>query len=223
MRSRRARLLEQLDGQKTPTLTMFGNRNVGSHALSNLQSGGQLCCDQTFEVSTWYARTNLTDVCRFQGSAPYDIPPPSADLIRAWDAWSHGTTAELVIGSKPMRTRPLAELLGPRMFGSACGNPGAEMDDVGVMWKRYRDSLSRDPDRRMFGDLPELEQAQWRAVAGVYPFTLPVKIPVRQNYSVRLRSDPKALTALLKVLPENIAPRALVWIHLDGLLTREVA
>jgi hypothetical protein len=135
-----------------------------------------------------------------------------------------------------MRARPLAELLGPRMFGNACGNPGPEMDDVGVlaekMWRRYVQANyaaakgTRDehhlPDRLSFGDLPRLEQERWRAAAGVYPFSRPVIIPVRQNYSIRLHSDPSALTALLKILPENIAPRPLVWVHLDGLLTRSV-
>lgn len=225
-------------GANHPALQLFGKKNVGQSMLTNLQVGGQLACDQTFVIVTWYARTNVTDVCRFQAGAPYrgDPAPPSMDLIRAWDAWAHATTAELVIGCKPMRTRPLAELLGPRMFGNACGNPGPEMDDVRVlaekMWKRHLQEKytaakgTRDEHRfplLTFGDLPIAEQEQWRAAAGVYPFARPVFIPVRQNFSVRLYSDSSALTALLKLMPENIAPCPLVWVHLDGVLTRDIA
>lgn len=225
-------------GASNPRLRMFGNKNVGQSILTNLQAGGRLVQDQTYVILTWYARTNVTDVCRFQAGAPYRGEPalPSMDLIRAWDAWAHATTADLVIGTRPMITRPLAELLGPRMFGSACGNPGPEMDDVGVlaekMWKRHLQAQyaaakgTRDerkyPAHPAFRDLPELEQEHWRAAAGVYPFTRPVIVPVRQNFSVHLSCDPSALTALLKIMPENIAPRPLVWVHLDGAMTRDV-
>jgi hypothetical protein len=46
---------------------------------------------------------------------------------------------------------------------------------------------------------------------------------VRQNFGVTIDSDRRALAALLEVLPTNVAPQALVWVHLDGLETRDVA
>jgi len=220
-------------GPQSPTIRLFDNRNVGNAALTNLQQGGQLEYDQTYVILTWYARTNVTDVCRFQSGAPYRGDAlPSMDVIRAWDAWAHATTAELVIGCKPMATRPLAELLGSRMFGNACGNPGPERDDIAVlaekMWRRHLEVATIGAEERKamkgakFSDLRTAERKVWLAAASVYPFTRPVIVPVRQNYSVRLRSDPQALTALLQIMPENIAPRPLVWVHLDGVLTRSV-
>ena len=225
-------------GAKNPSIRLFGNRNIGQFVLTNMLVGGQIACDQTFVIVTWYARTNITDVCQFQSGAPYRSDPtlPSMDLIRAWDAWAHSTTVELAFGTRPVAMRPLAELLGPRMFGSACGNPGPQVDDVGAlaekMWRRHLQAQyaaakgtrdEHDVRSRTFHDLPEHEQDLWRAAAGVYPFTRPLILPVRQNIAVRLYGDPSALTALLKIMPENIAPRPLVWVHLDGLLTRDVA
>lgn len=188
---------------------------------------------------TWYARTNLTDVCRFQVGAPYrgEAATPSIDLLRAWDAWACASTVTFTLGVMPRMVRPLSELFGPRQFGNCCGNPGSEMDDVGVlaekMWKRWLQERyteakgTRDefkfPDHLTFRDLTSVERDIWRAAAGVYPLTHPIIVPVRQNFSIQIQSDPKALTALLKIMPENIAPRPLVWVHLDGLLTRDVA
>jgi hypothetical protein len=41
-------------------------------------------------------------------------------------------------------------------------------------------------------------------------------IPERQNFSVRIDHEPMSLRALSEVLPTNIAPQALVWVHLAG-------
>jgi hypothetical protein len=221
-------------GAKSPSLRLFGNKNIGQSALTNMVVAGQLASDQTFVIMTWYARTNVTDVCHFQSGAPYrGAPAPSMDLIRAWDAWVHATTVNLVIGCSPIATRPLSELMGPRMFGSACGNPQNSGNDGAVlaekMWRRHHLTATighkeRDAMERMrFSDLPAREREIWLAAAAVYPFTRPIIVPTRQSFSVQLYSDPSALTALLKILPENIAPRPLVWIHLDGLLTRDVS
>jgi hypothetical protein len=205
---------------RNPEIRIFGNRNIGNAVLTNLQQGGQLAGDQTYVITTWYARTNVSDVCiRTGGSRP-------TDLIRAWDAWVNATTVNLVVGTMPIMTRPLVELMGPRMFGSACGN-SARSDDVEAlaekMWANYRKRQHGPVDPMTFGDVTELERQIWISAASVYPFTHPVIIPVRQCFSVTLESDRNALTMLLKVLPENVAPRPLVWVHLDGVLGRFVA
>lgn len=208
----------------SPVLRLFGNANVGNPALSNLQQGNQLGSDDAFVIFTWYARTNVTEVGRFQAGAAHREVSPRMDVIRAWDAWAHATTADLVIGCAPVRTRPLAELLGPRAFGSACGNHPASTSDIdslaSQMWKRYQLCERPDVAQMTFHDLPGDEQDRWRAAASVYPFYHPVMLPARQMFSVRLHSDPSALEALLRVLPENIAPRPLVWVHLDGIISR---
>jgi hypothetical protein len=223
---------------REPYIRLFGNKNIGQSALTNMQIGGQMAADTTLTIITWYARTNLTDVCRFQIGAPYrgDWAPPSVDLIRAWDAWANVTTADLV-GARPVLTRPLSQLLGPRQFGNACGNPGgvSQGDDIEQlaekMWIRYRDGqIAGKPTRgrhahseATFGDLPEATREVWLSAAAVYPFIRPVIVPVRQNFGVRIQTDRQALTELLKVMPENVAPRPLVWVHLDGHHTRDVA
>ncbi len=236
----RFRLARCKNGFGSNSVKLFGNRNIGNHALTNMQVGGCLAVDQTYVLMAWYARTNVTDVCRFQGGAPYrgEMAPPSRELIRAWDAWAHSTTVVFVLGTRPVLTRPLAELMGPRAFGNAHGHePNRDGGDRAIlaerMWERYRNEQyasakgTRDehefPRHQTFRDIPEAEQEIWLAAAGVYPFNRPVIIPVRQNFSVTLASDSTALAALLKVLPENIAPRPLVWVHLDGLMTRDVA
>jgi hypothetical protein len=224
---------KELLGQR-PEIRLFGNKNIGQSGLTNLQCAGQMAADQAFSVLTWYARTNLTDVCRFQIGAPYrgETVPPPMDLIRAWDAWVNISTATLTVGSRPMQTRPLSELLGPRQFGNCCGNPGGTFPGVEIlaekMWIRYRDGLvagkpTREPDQRTLRDLTPDQREVWLAAAGVYPFTIPIYIPLRQNFGVRIYTDPSALTALLKIMPENVAPRPLVWVHLEGVCARDVS
>jgi hypothetical protein len=52
---------------------------------------------------------------------------------------------------------------------------------------------------------------------GVTPgLTVPIVIPCRQTFRVRVQSERRSLGAMLEVLPANIAPQALFWIHLGG-------
>jgi hypothetical protein len=115
-------------------------------------------------------------------------------------------------------------------------NPGGVSLDHDVqrlaelMWLRYRDGQLAGKSTRerhaqseiTFADLPDILREVWLSAAAVYPFTRPVIIPDRQNFSVKINTDRLALTELLKIMPENVAPRPLVWVHLDGLLTRHV-
>lgn len=49
-----------------------------------------------------------------------------------------------------------------------------------------------------------------------------VVVPPRQNYFVAIETDQRALSALLEVLPTNVAPESLVWIHLYGIKSLRV-
>lgn len=55
------------------------------------------------------------------------------------------------------------------------------------------------------------------------PFASPVIIPLRQYFGVKVTCEQSSLKALLEVMPCDIAPQALIWIHLDGVMTRDVA
>ena len=209
-----------------PYLNLFGNRNIGISALTNLQIAGSMGGDESMSIFTWYARTNVSEVCRFPVGKPYETPTASPELARAWDAWANASTATMRVGTQPAQTRPLSELFGPRSFGNCCGNPSPGPDDTEQladrMWRKYREAAGGARDQRAFADLGENERAVWRAAAGVLPFRHPVYVPTRQNFGVTIESDVQALTVLLKVLPENIAPRPLVWVHLGGVCTMHV-
>jgi hypothetical protein len=219
-----------VDGKVAPYISLFGNRNIGNAALTNLQIAGQFPADKTFLIVEWYARTNVTDVCRLASGSPYRLPPPTNEpLLRAWDAWVNATTVELWIGSRPVTARPLVELCGARMF-----DPSGMLEiDAAVMaermWRRGTNPpgdthLSKAPTAAMtFGDLPQAERDGWIAAATAYPFRRPFFISVRQTFGVKLHSDRAALEALLRHLPDSIAPQPLVWVHLDGFMNREVA
>src|SRR5512138_3051455 len=86
------------------------NANKGI-VVSN--SGGVFSLDNTSVIQTWYARTNMTLAL--------------GGIAKEWDAWTHATTVTLIVGVYQRRQRPLVELLGPRVYGSACGN-NAERD-----------------------------------------------------------------------------------------------
>lgn len=215
-----------------PFIRLFGNRNIGDCARTNLLFGGQLPCDQTFLIVEWYARTNISELCSVVAGSPYPrAAEPSADLVRSWDAWANATIVELMIGMKPVATRPLVELFGPRMFDSPHGRASdVDVDDALAerLWRRGQtppQDLLVTPVHvgETFSDLPRTEKDRWRSAASVYPFRRPIPIPVRQCFGVQLRSDERAMHALLRHLPDRIAPQPLVWVHLDGLLARHVA
>jgi hypothetical protein len=213
---------------------LFGDRNLGNYLLTNLQVPGQIASDQSLVVCNWYARSNVAEAAQ------------SGALAAAWHAWKHATIATLVVGSRPVMMRPLSDLMGPRDFyGGIGGHDQVEIEGAGrtriamAMYKAYRDAQAaaitgpfpgpiepRNPPHgwETWEDLSETQRKGWLdAVASVRPLYRPYIIPVRQNFSVTIDSDRRALAALLEVLPTNVAPQALVWVHLDGLETRDVA
>jgi hypothetical protein len=208
-----------------PRVWLFGNRNIGITSRCNLQIAGQLSLDQTLVILSWYARTNLSE------------EPHSPDFSRAWHAWINATNAELVVGRRPVRQVPLVNLLGPREFGNLCGartrDNNHDSDTRSLAEKMYREYVSTlTPDKvrmtnreaaKAFSDLTQQQRDMWLSAAAVYPFCIPVIVPVRQNFGVHVYADRKATEVLLKVMPENVAPMPLVWVHLAGLMTRDVA
>lgn len=196
--------------------------NIGNPMCTNMQVPGQISCDQMAVILNWYARTNLLEVYQ----------PGLTDFTRAWKAWADSAIATLVIGHSPRHSQPLSSLLGPRTFGSLCGirERGAE-DDIGQIaranytrWVRQQPGTAHlDGTAPTFSDLTPEIRAIWMASAEVCPLYRPVIVPVRQIFSVDIEADRKATEVLLRVMPKNVAPSPLVWVHLAGLMTRVVA
>jgi hypothetical protein len=92
-------------GRGSAQLRLFGNANVGSLELTNLQIAGQMGSDQTFIVQRWYARHNFPDNLH--------------DHIRAW---ANSVVATFVVGTRPIWQRSLYELFERR--------PRTNEDDV---------------------------------------------------------------------------------------------
>jgi len=215
-------------------LRLYGNKNIGQWTRTNMRIGNCLACDQTAVIMNWYARTNLVEV--------YE-PLKISEFSRAWTAWVNASVATLIVGTKPIHLVPLANLFGPRTYGNLCGLSERERTheaDIRRTAARMYDQYRTDADPRyrlgpvdgmcetrepgvVFNDLPKDQQEIWLSAARVSPLYRPVVVPVRQNFSVAIDSDIKATQVLLKVMPENVAPMPLVWVHLAGLLTRDCA
>jgi len=209
---------------------LYGNKNIGQVARTNMVVGGQLSCDQTGVILNWYARTNMVEV--------YE-PVKTSEFSRAWTAWVHASVATLIIGCSPRHSVPLANLFGPRTFGNLCGVSERERSDeadirkmAAKMYDQHehpKDALEACAERVRrdldvaFRDLTKKQQEIWLSAARVHPLRRPVIVPVRQNFAVAIDSDIKATQVLLKVMPENVAPMPLVWVHLAGVLSRDVA
>jgi len=200
----------------TTWVRLFGNQNIGDVVRTNMQVAGQFASDQTFIVLNVYVRTN---VCR----------PPMSDgarevtrdaflegrdedaitvmlrecrferspLTKAFDEWAHSTVLELVIGNKPMFTMNVYDLLG----GPALGP-----------------QVSKDPLPPAVDEDGKPIPLPWRRQLG-----RPLIVPVRQNLSVSLTSPGPAAERLRFHLPGDIAPAPLLWVHLEGLMSRDVA
>lgn len=204
---------------------LFGNRNIGVVERCNLQVAGQFPSDHTFIVLSWYARSNIAEFALDKRQAT------------AWHAWQSATVVDLMVGSRPVAQRVMSDLMGARggVYGGLAGHPDAEYgkDDRRAlaikMFQHWRDAqidpgrAAREP-RAEWESLPPNQQTGWLAAAdAMRPLYRPVVIPVRQCFGCRITSNQKAWHSLCEVMPENIAPQALVWMHLDGLQTRDVA
>jgi hypothetical protein len=203
-----------------PEISLFGSRNIGHHHLTNLCVAGQMASDQTMVIMNWYARTNVMDALDVEDRSP---------LARAWHAFRHGTMVTLAIGSRPVAQRPLADLMGRRyMFGGDGDRVELSRADQAVrVYDAYREHMTTKvafPPVPRWDVLSDSERTKWEDVAAsIRPFYCPVICPVRQNFSVRIESQRAAVAALLEVMPTNVPPQTLIWVHLDGILSRDVA
>lgn len=202
------------------TATVFNQpRNIGDPALTNLQTPGYWSPDQTLFLKNWYGRTNM-----ILGNTP--------GIIAAFDAWMHATTATFVLGCAPLHQVSLFDLMG-RWEGMDDDNsvPTSE-----ASWFPLAHELraahaalpSRDfDDPSDTATWPREQLDAWHRVVMVaaQAFRTPYLaiVPIRQNFRVELRSDARAHKALLEVLPTDIAPMSLVWVHLEGVAMRDVA
>ena len=198
-------------------LRLFGNANIGNPALTNIQIAAYFSRDQTAIIRNWYGRSNI--------SAMRD-----PEFLRAWDAWTHVTTMSLVVGSMPVHQLPLSDLLR-RTEGQLTGQRPENYDgvDFAMHLRRSSDYPCAAPItvEEAWTSLSVEAQGRWIRISHeasrlLYQPMLAV-IPVRQNCSVSIATDPRALGCLLEVMPTDIAPQALVWVHLEGTASRDLA
>lgn len=203
----------------TPRVGLFNiNSHCGNIARTNLRVAGQIENDDTAIVRNWYARTNI---------------PTGGPVSAAFSAWAHATTVTFIVGCWPHRQLPMSDLLARRQ--GQIDEAFVEANPFDINW-----SLTDDLDGRLhnafYADVAPAvtmdqrsddERLRWRRVAELARRQLckprPVIIPVRQSFRVDVHSDPSAIRALLEVLPTNIAPQTLVWVHLEGIRGRFTA
>jgi hypothetical protein len=177
--------------------------------------------DSTTLIVNWWARSNCDPETRLVAS--------DEKITRAWNAWSHVTTVTMVLGMMPVWQRPLAALLDPqrreetaRLSGE--GELRMKRLEAQQMYERYCEASgprTPPPARAPWESLPPADQEVWLKVASVTDTRArPIIVPIRQTFYVKVETEPRALGALLEVLPTDVAPQALVWVHLDGVSVR---
>ena len=197
---------------------LFGNTNIGHYERCNLQIAGQTPGDQTLVIVNIYVRTNICrqpkmsvgaaevvrdaflegDDQRAIGMMIQECQWERTAVAKAFDQWAHTAVVEFQIGSSIAASMNAFDL----MSGPALG-PGSVPD--GPLLKDDDDKDIRLPWRKQFG--------------------IPFVVPVRQNFGVRVTSNPNALAALQRALqlgPDVIIPAPLVWVHLEGLESRDI-
>jgi hypothetical protein len=130
------------------------------------------------------------------GTLLKDLRWERSPLTRAIEEWSHTATATVVIGDKPMLTMNVHDLMDGPALGPA---------HVPLLKKKDQD-----------GEEPEI--TPWRKQLGRI-----ILVPVRQNFSVQIES-PAAPARALKALATaaGVLPEPLLWVHVEGLQTRDV-
>lgn len=200
---------------------LFGNRNIGHEHLTNMVVAGQVAGDQTMIIMNWYARTNVMDALDVEDRSP---------LARAWHAFRHATLVTMVVGCAPIAQRPLADLIGPRHQGfGGNGDPPetSASENAERVYEAYRAHMisgayGSQIEHPFWDALSSGERDKWLHVAlSIRPLHIPVMVPTRQCFSVRVKSEPRALGQLLEIMPKSVAPQTLIWVHLDGILSRD--
>ncbi len=177
----------------------------------------------TVVVRDWYARTNLSGL-------------PGSDHARSqWHAWASITTVSLVVGCMPVLTMPLGNLFArhlkapEKLTQASCEASTAELADQ-LRFAHSPELQEGEPNlwpiTEARTNVSNEEREKWLHVSREAQRLLNApayaRIPERQNYEVVVSTDERALAAMLEVMPGNVAPRVLVWIHLAGFTITDV-
>lgn len=219
IRERRyANLYDSLDVEAMRSYdTLFGNANVGYRERCNLQIAGQLGSDETFIILNVYARTNIcrqpkmnagaAEVVRdafLEGDDQQAISTMIAHaqwertpVAKAFDEWAHTACVDLQIGTRQCFDSNVFDLMDGAAFGP-----------------RHAPDAAGPKDN--FGDPLALP---WRRT-----LARPLIVSARQNFGLRLNSNSRALNRLKETLAKHdVIPAPLVWFHLEGIHSRDVA
>jgi hypothetical protein len=216
-RERRAELKARGIEDDGTDLPIYGNKNVGTPHLTNLASAGGVggMPDATKFIRNWYARTNI------------GLGLSTDAAMTAWLAWTHATTVTMIMGCMPVAQLSLSDLLrrqndsspidGIRMSGAHEWAPDSYTMPDGWNDRQWEASGLHDPDHH------EKWLAAARAVAELMDTAGPIVLPIRQDFRVDIETEPRSLSALLEVIPTNIAPQVLVWVHVEGVAQIDAA
>lgn len=224
--------------QRGHRIKIFGDDNVGNTMLTNINASTWAGApqDTTFGVREWYARTNISEI------------GGTESFKRAWHAWTNAVTFEFVVGSKTYGVRSLAEMLMSRgpinheidgdsrdsiakaawlAFHAMTPNKpatkrGAFITRRPMPFGVAADDQEADLEAQWRCQPPDIKHAWFKAATANNLHRIPVVIRQKESFGVIATSDPNALSALLEVIPTDIAPRALVWVHLDGWTLRPI-
>lgn len=198
---------------------LFNNAPVGDLFWTNMQLAGQLSVDQTFVILAMRARTNITRLPMTNGTKEvirdaFLVGDDDAairmimdsgswersDLTKAFDEWLHATTATLIIGERPMFDTNMYDLI----------------TDV-------RSPLDHHEDATSVTALTKKER-EFNVHRGARKFGMALILPVRQSFRVTLSSAGNtAANIAAHAAKAGIMPGPMVWIHLEGALSRDVA
>lgn len=210
---------------------LFGNRNIGLLEACNLNIPCEFGSGCEATITDWYARTNVTGL--------------SPDAQRAWEAWTHGCTVTLIVGTRPVHQLPLSDLIDTTQrlirgwipdsrHGMPMSDPKADISgtcetatlEVAMRMAHQNSGVEGSllTAAKFWQGLDTADCDHWVRMASIAMSVLqqPVMtlIPERQNFSVRIDHESMSQRALAEVLPTNIAPQALVWVHLAGFARR---
>jgi hypothetical protein len=227
-------------------IRLFGNCNVGLQHRSNVQVAGRLSSDQTAMIQNLYARTNLwveigsaieaalsewahaTSVTLIVGDKPQRQAPLSNLLSR-------------MIGQRDADAIPLDEaaayfedLARGIWFDTAFLDATVDesikvrvdLDGNPRTWRSVHSSDASKASDASWTAMPADIKQSWVKIAHAAHRRLKSPqitiVPPRQNVSVLVQSDERALVKLLEIIPPGISPMPLVWIHLEGVARRDV-
>jgi len=215
------RALDRNTDGRGVVLKLFGDANIGNLALTNIQTGGQLPHGMAMAIYSWHARTNISEI---GGTDAFK---------RAWHAWVNATTVDFIVGARPYGVRSLASLLMGRVPFESTPDAAATDRIARQAWAAFNSEISVATNGDRNGTAaweeaawrllaPQERHAWFKAATAKEPNRTIVHVPTRQSFGVTVTSDPSALRSLLEVMPTDVAPAALVWVHLEGWTTRDI-